>query len=142
MLIQAALETKGPGGKIKKPQVTTKRSFENVVIKKDNRPRWNGKIVGKFDNGYLVRVEMGSKSLHGVIYHSTSTASVRTVSDTVTLTLPLLIQKDNWREKDKSCDKSYPKPYRSEYNVYFADQNAKLKVSLCRSHLIDNRSII
>ncbi|XP_073102990.1 high mobility group B protein 9-like [Elaeis guineensis] len=92
-----------------------------------------GSIHGKFEYGYLVTVKIGSETLHGVLYHvkqpgeaSSSTpllSSLNAAATNATLT------EDRRRQKRKrrGSNPAHPKPNRSAYNFYFAEQHSKLK---------------
>ncbi|KAG7954065.1 hypothetical protein I3843_12G141300 [Carya illinoinensis] len=80
-----------------------------------------GTIDGKFDNGYLVAVNLGTDKLKGVLYH-----------------IPQHVPKDSYfsanptrgnqkRSKLALCDPSWPKSNRSGYNLFFAEHYARLK---------------
>ncbi|EPS71970.1 hypothetical protein M569_02790 [Genlisea aurea] len=75
----------------------------------------SGLIDGKFESGYLVTVRVGSEELRGVLYQVQSSPG-----------------KPPRRKRRKKCemrkrDPSHPKPNRSGYNFFFAEQHARLK---------------
>jgi hypothetical protein len=75
-----------------------------------------GTIDGKFDNGYLVTVNLGTDQLKGVLYH-----------------IPQHVSKGSRRNRKRSRlalrDPSRPKSNRSGYNFFFAEHYARLKPS-------------
>lgn len=95
-----------------------------------------GVIDGKFESGYLVTVTIGSEKLKGVLYQSpqdpiqqvqpshnvrtNNSANARAVSG---------VQRRRRRKKSeiKRRDPAHPKPNRSGYNFFFAEQHARLK---------------
>ncbi|XP_050236707.1 high mobility group B protein 10 isoform X2 [Mercurialis annua] len=83
----------------------------------------NGIIDGKFDNGYLVTVTLGSEHLKGVLYHIPNSFNVSQNSHTVDL--------PHHRHRKRSRlllrDPSRPKSHRSGYNFFFAEHYARLK---------------
>lgn len=103
-----------------------------------------GVIDGKFENGYLVTVTMGTEQLKGVLYqllpqntvsHQTpqqshgvhpntwnNSANPQGVTGGVT-------KRRRRRKKSeiKRRDPAHPKPNRSGYNFFFAEQHARLK---------------
>lgn len=94
-----------------------------------------GVIDGKFESGYLVTVLIGSEKLKGVLYqtpqvipqkmHQTSTSPIKSIN-------PSVASGVHRRRRRKKCeikrrDPSHPKPNRSGYNFFFAEQHARLK---------------
>ncbi|KAJ4841746.1 hypothetical protein Tsubulata_003032 [Turnera subulata] len=95
-----------------------------------------GVIDGKFESGYLVTVTIGSEKLKGVLYQapqsqpcivqphysasSNSGVHIRPATGT---------QRRRRRKKNeiKRRDPAHPKPNRSGYNFFFAEQHARLK---------------
>lgn len=81
----------------------------------------NGAIDGKFENGYLITVNLGSDQLQGVLYHvpfHTSQSSY-----------PSDRRSRRNRKKSRLAlrDPSRPKSNRSGYNFFFAEHYARLK---------------
>uniref|UniRef100_A0A803Q224 UBC core domain-containing protein n=1 Tax=Cannabis sativa TaxID=3483 RepID=A0A803Q224_CANSA len=100
-----------------------------------------GVIDGKFESGYLVSVVIGSKRLKGVLYESPHNPSPMQLPRRV-VNQPTSNKNDNAaesvvpvvrrRRRRKKCeikrrDPAHPKPNRSGYNFFFAEQHAKLK---------------
>ncbi|WOH13524.1 hypothetical protein DCAR_0833034 [Daucus carota subsp. sativus] len=98
-------------------------------------PTVTGVIDAKFESGYLVTVTIGSETLRGVLYQipqngadqvkqNISTGSK--ANDTATATG---VQRRKRRKKCemKKRDPAHPKPNRSGYNFFFAEQHARLK---------------
>lgn len=95
-----------------------------------------GVIDGKFEYGYLVTVKLGSDILRGVLYHKTSESlgaqfagvsclQDRNVFDTAAPGNSTCQKKK--KERIKKRDPNHPKPNRSGYNFFFAEQHARLK---------------
>ncbi|KAK9269794.1 hypothetical protein L1049_001572 [Liquidambar formosana] len=82
-----------------------------------------GTIDGKFDNGYLVTVNLGSDILKGVLYHI---PHVRHMSQSSNNSAPIPPQ-NRKRSRLASRDPSHPKPNRSSYNFFFAENYATLR---------------
>lgn len=102
-----------------------------------------GVIDGKFDSGYLVTVTIGSEKLKGVLYQSPRDPTsqipqhlrvpqyqnvMANVSGSKTAAAPVVHR----RRRRKKCemkkrDPAHPKPNRSGYNFFFAEQHARLK---------------
>ncbi|GKV36459.1 hypothetical protein SLEP1_g44589 [Rubroshorea leprosula] len=83
----------------------------------------SGIIDGKFDNGYLVTVKLGSEQLKGVLYHIPQMLQVSQSSNTSGLP-PHQRRK---RSRLALRDPSRPKSNRSGYNFFFAEHYARLK---------------
>ncbi|XP_078434185.1 high mobility group B protein 9-like [Wolffia australiana] len=89
-----------------------------------------GVIDGKFEHGYLVTVMVGAEKLKGVLYHTAGYAP-----GTVPLSLPAGNsttlagggRRRRRRKKLSTLDPTHPKPNRSGYNFFFAEQHARLK---------------
>lgn len=98
-----------------------------------------GIIDGKFESGYLVTVTKGTKTLRGVLYQTTQN-SVQEVPQGPQNYSMLVNRNDSAsavpvphrrRRRKKSeikrRDPAHPKPNRSGYNFFFAEQHARLK---------------
>ncbi|XP_038689280.1 high mobility group B protein 10 isoform X2 [Tripterygium wilfordii] len=83
-----------------------------------------GIIDGKFDNGYLVTVDLGSIKLRGVLYHFPSAASHVSGSSYTSAASSRRRRKRSWLALR---DPSHPKSNRSGYNFFFAEHYARLK---------------
>lgn len=96
-----------------------------------------GRIEGKFDQGYLVTVTVGSEKLQGVLYHVPPThrapqhATVPTYEDTIgaEVRIPRGEPKagGSWRKRPRKeemlkKDPNAPRPNRTGYNFFFAEQ--------------------
>ncbi|KAK3002489.1 hypothetical protein RJ639_022568, partial [Escallonia herrerae] len=84
-----------------------------------------GVIDGKFDSGYLVTVTIGSEQLKGVLYHDAQQPACQVRQNNDASAGPR-------RRRRKKCemkkrDPAHPKPNRSGYNFFFAEQHARLK---------------
>lgn len=92
----------------------------------------NGVIDGKFEDGYLVTVKIGTEELKGVLYElvpqqshggiPNNNANPQGITGGVT-------KRRRRRKKSeiKRRDPAHPKPNRSGYNFFFAEQHARLK---------------
>lgn len=96
-----------------------------------------GRIEGKFDQGYLVTVTVGSEKLQGVLYHVPPThrapqhATVPTYEETIgaEVRIPRGEPKagGSWRKRPRKeemlkKDPNAPRPNRTGYNFFFAEQ--------------------
>lgn len=105
-----------------------------------------GVIDGKFENGYLVTVTMGTEQLKGVLYqllpaentvaHQTPQQSTHGVfhntwnnNGNPQGVVGGVTKRRRRRKKSeiKRRDPAHPKPNRSGYNFFFAEQHARLK---------------
>ncbi|KAK7343249.1 hypothetical protein VNO77_11850 [Canavalia gladiata] len=93
-----------------------------------------GVIDGKFESGYLVTVTIGSEKLKGVLYQAPQNpllpASLQSASAfNSNASAPLGVHRRRRRKKSeiKRRDPAHPKPNRSGYNFFFAEQHARLK---------------
>ncbi|XP_057818898.1 high mobility group B protein 15 isoform X4 [Cryptomeria japonica] len=94
-----------------------------------------GVIDGKFEHGYFVTVKMGADILRGVLYHVPSGGSGVQHADISyfqssntfdTTTSGLNARRKKQKERIRR-DPDHPKPNRSGYNFFFAEQHARLK---------------
>ncbi|KAK9725787.1 hypothetical protein RND81_05G169400 [Saponaria officinalis] len=91
-----------------------------------------GVIDGKFDGGYLVTVRIGKDTLKGVLYQAAPAAQVYQApqpSNVNSSPKSGLSRRRKRRRKSemRKRDPSHPKPNRSGYNFFFAEQHARLK---------------
>ncbi|XVF38006.1 hypothetical protein REPUB_Repub20aG0060500 [Reevesia pubescens] len=95
-----------------------------------------GVIDGKFESGYLVTVTIGSEKLKGVLYLVPQRAAPRvpqeygvfgSMSDNAHASSGVQHQRRRKKSEMKRRDPAHPKPNRSGYNFFFAEQHAKLK---------------
>ncbi|XAR48831.1 hypothetical protein NMG60_11031792, partial [Bertholletia excelsa] len=98
-----------------------------------------GVIDGKFESGYLVTVMIGSEKLKGVLYqvpripvcqHPSPPLhhGVYAQNNYVNPAPPVLRRRRRRKKSEmKKRDPSHPKPNRSGYNFFFAEQHARLK---------------
>ncbi|KAL8172255.1 hypothetical protein V2J09_024059 [Rumex salicifolius] len=99
-----------------------------------------GVIDGKFESGYLVTVTFGSQKLKGVLYQTVPqttgpTGQAQQANNTLTSQIvnsvaPAPVRRRRRRRKKseiKRRDPALPKPNRSGYNFFFAEQHARLK---------------
>lgn len=82
-----------------------------------------GVIDGKFDNGYLVTVNLGSEQLKGVLYHLPQTLQVASSANKSGAPA----HRRRKRSRLALRDPSRPKSNRSGYNFFFAEHYARLK---------------
>ncbi|XP_068666862.1 high mobility group B protein 15-like [Aristolochia californica] len=95
-----------------------------------------GVIDGKFEHGYLVTVTVGTQKLRGVLYHTSEQPPVHvshfpsgphnSISD-VAATSGVHRRRRRKKSEMRKRDPSHPKPNRSGYNFFFAEQHARLK---------------
>ncbi|CAM8911740.1 unnamed protein product [Rhodiola kirilowii] len=99
-----------------------------------------GIIDGKFDSGYLVTITIGSQKLKGVLYQAAE-GTAQPVPQYQPVMVPYAAdaivagvtasgsQRRKRRKKSeiKRRDPAHPKPNRSGYNFFFAEQHARLK---------------
>lgn len=95
-----------------------------------------GVIDGKFESGYLVTVTIGSEKLKGVLYqapqypiHQVPSSYNVINNNNATAHAVSGVQRRRRRKKSeiKRRDPAHPKPNRSGYNFFFAEQHARLK---------------
>ncbi|KMT14857.1 hypothetical protein BVRB_3g065800 [Beta vulgaris subsp. vulgaris] len=97
-----------------------------------------GVIDGKFESGYLVTVTMGKEKLKGVMYQTPpvkinqvlpQTSGVSTGKTDSGPTTSSMHRRRRRRKKSemRKRDPTHPKPNRSGYNFFFAEQHARLK---------------
>ncbi|XP_038723572.1 high mobility group B protein 15-like [Tripterygium wilfordii] len=95
-----------------------------------------GVIDGKFESGYLVTVTVGTKKLKGVIYHTQQNSgwqlpqhsSVLANNGDDSRTAPRTHRRRRRKKSEiRKRDPAHPKPNRSGYNFFFAEQHARLK---------------
>ncbi|KAL6975119.1 hypothetical protein U1Q18_023914 [Sarracenia purpurea var. burkii] len=83
----------------------------------------SGTIDAKFDNGYLITVNLGSEKLNGVLYHTPLSLHTSQISNP-SVSPP---HRDLKNYQLALRDPSQPKPNRSGYNFFFAEHYARLK---------------
>lgn len=94
-----------------------------------------GVIDGKFEHGYFVTVMAGSEKLKGVLYHTTEYAGSQVFNQNssflggIDAIGPGGARRRRRRKKTelRKKDPSHPRPNRSGYNFFFAEQHARLK---------------
>ncbi|KAK0608865.1 hypothetical protein LWI29_037177 [Acer saccharum] len=93
-----------------------------------------GVIDGKFESGYLVTIMIGSERLKGVLYQSPQSPAAHQVPPSYNVSTNNThtvsgVQRRRRRKKSeiKRRDPAHPKPNRSGYNFFFAEQHARLK---------------
>ncbi|XP_073135122.1 high mobility group B protein 15 [Henckelia pumila] len=101
-----------------------------------------GVIDGKFEGGYLVTVKFGSEEFKGVLYQVPSKEAQTTPShhnwpqiqkdflqnmDGSKTKLGAPRRKRRKKSEMRKRDPAHPKPNRSGYNFFFAEQHARLK---------------
>ncbi|PWA43831.1 ARID DNA-binding domain, High mobility group box domain protein [Artemisia annua] len=92
----------------------------------------SGVIDGKFESGYLCTVRIGGEQLHGVLYQTVQTPSYDIPKHEGVVTQGSTIIRHRRRRRKKSeikkRDPAHPKPNRSGYNFFFAEEHARLKL--------------
>lgn len=102
-----------------------------------------GVIDGKFDSGYLITVKIGLEEFKGVLYQVPNSEAqnfpdhhgglLQTQTESVKFTNHLSVKpgvprrKRRKKSEIRKRDPAHPKPNRSGYNFFFAEQHAKLK---------------
>ncbi|KAA8548409.1 hypothetical protein F0562_000093 [Nyssa sinensis] len=101
-----------------------------------------GVIDGKFESGYLVTVTIGSEKLKGVLYQAPQNSACQVLqhhsvpqypsvlannSDNTPAASSVLRRRRRKKSEMKKRDPAHPKPNRSGYNFFFAEQHARLK---------------
>ncbi|KAF5452130.1 hypothetical protein F2P56_027162 [Juglans regia] len=92
-----------------------------------------GVIDGKFENGYLVTVTTGSEKLKGVLYLAPQDALQELPQNYGVFASrndrgsPVPARRRRKKSEIKRRDPAHPKPNRSGYNFFFAEQHARLK---------------
>jgi hypothetical protein len=96
-----------------------------------------GAIKGKFDQGYLVTVTVGGEKLQGVLYHvpppalnppqHADVSSFATEPEVKTATTTVWPRKRPRKEETLKRDPNAPRPNRTGYNFFFAEQSAHYK---------------
>ncbi|XP_010558855.1 PREDICTED: high mobility group B protein 15-like [Tarenaya hassleriana] len=99
-----------------------------------------GVIDGKFESGYLVTVTIGSEKLRGVLYQIPKNSVPQApesygvfpsnwTGNAAYSQVPSGTKRRRRRKKSeiKRRDPAHPKPNRSGYNFFFAEQHARLK---------------
>ncbi|MBA0696338.1 hypothetical protein Goari_002896 [Gossypium aridum] len=95
-----------------------------------------GVIDGKFESGYLVTVTIGSEKLKGVLYQAPQGAAPQvphqygvfaSKSDSAHASSGVQRRRRRKKSEIKRRDPAHPKPNRSGYNFFFAEQHARLK---------------
>ncbi|KAE8076250.1 hypothetical protein FH972_014913 [Carpinus fangiana] len=95
-----------------------------------------GVIDGKFESGYLVTVTLGTEELKGVLYLAPHDAveqvpqnySVFAKKNGNASSVPGIHRRRRRKKSEmKKRDPAHPKPNRSGYNFFFAEQHARLK---------------
>ncbi|KAL3507335.1 hypothetical protein ACH5RR_032717 [Cinchona calisaya] len=102
----------------------------------------HGVIDGRFESGYLITVKIGSGEFKGVLYQAALNHAPQNIVHQSSLqcqstsgnkyrssAVALGVARRRRRKKSeiKKRDPTHPKPNRSGYNFYFAEQHARLK---------------
>ncbi|XP_061367634.1 high mobility group B protein 15-like [Gastrolobium bilobum] len=98
-----------------------------------------GVIDGKFEGGYLVSVSVGSEKLQGVLYYeapqipdlpasASHGQSIFVKNNNASASLGVHRRRRRKKSEIKRRDPAHPKPNRSGYNFFFAEQHARLKL--------------
>lgn len=84
-----------------------------------------GVIDGKFEHGYFVTVTVGTEKLKGILYPVPEQTAVQ--SGIAENSNVKGVRRRRRRKKLSKRDPTHPKPNRSGYNFFFAEQHARLK---------------
>ncbi|KAJ9541558.1 hypothetical protein OSB04_028064 [Centaurea solstitialis] len=96
-----------------------------------------GIIDGKFESGYLCTVRIGGEQLQGVLYQTPSCETSKydglvpqlgTMDATQASTVVRCRRRRRKKSEIRKRDPAHPKPNRSGYNFFFAEQHARLKL--------------
>ncbi|KAH0739104.1 hypothetical protein KY290_037809 [Solanum tuberosum] len=96
----------------------------------------SGFIDGKFESGYLITVKIGSEDLKGVLYQvpmnqmhqELQNQNLPAYNTRKEASTPGVVRRKRRKKSEiKKRDPSHPKPNRSGYNFFFAEQHARLK---------------
>ncbi|KAJ8530747.1 hypothetical protein K7X08_023628 [Anisodus acutangulus] len=95
----------------------------------------SGFIDGKFESGYLVTVKIGSEDFKGVLYQvpmnqelqNQNILPVYNTGIAASTTGGVVRRKRRKKCEIKKRDPAHPKPNRSGYNFFFAEQHSRLK---------------
>lgn len=82
-----------------------------------------GTVDFKFDNGYMVTVDLGTEQLKGVLYHVPPVLHVPQSGDS----RDIIVHRKRKKSRLAMRDPSRPKSNRSGYNFFFAEHYARLK---------------
>ncbi|XP_072981245.1 high mobility group B protein 15-like isoform X3 [Typha angustifolia] len=109
-------------------QTAAQKRKRNNGLSSPIYPAVVGVIDGKFEHGYFVTVTVGSAKLRGVLYHSPEqTAQLPRYSGIADNSNATIARRRRRRKKLSKRDPTHPKPNRSGYNFFFAEQHARLK---------------
>ncbi|KAG0485828.1 hypothetical protein HPP92_009907 [Vanilla planifolia] len=90
-----------------------------------------GVIDGSFDDGYFITVMAGTTKLKGVLYHMSpqnAPPEQQAPSSRIANNSSLMYRhRRRRRRKLSTLDPTHPKPNRSGYNFFFAEERARLK---------------
>ncbi|KAL6002788.1 hypothetical protein ACLOJK_023010 [Asimina triloba] len=95
-----------------------------------------GVIDGKIEHGYLVTVTVGTEKLKGVLYHTSESSGaqiphysniVNHNANGIAATTGVRRRRRRKKSEMRKRDPFHPKPNRSGYNFFFAEQHARLK---------------
>ncbi|CAM6127823.1 unnamed protein product [Calypogeia fissa] len=94
----------------------------------------SGSIDGKLDIGYLVTMVVGGEKVKGVLYHvppgsKTQYASLPGLFNSMSAEIGMVRTRRKRRRKDEmpKKDPNAPRPNRTGYNFFFAEQRLRLK---------------
>lgn len=85
-----------------------------------------GVIDGKFEHGYFVSVMIGSQKLKGILYPAPEQTAFPLGTADNSNTKGVVRRRR--KKKLSKRDPAHPKPNRSGYNFFFAEQHARLKL--------------
>ncbi|KAL1548391.1 high mobility group B protein 15-like [Salvia divinorum] len=88
-----------------------------------------GVIDGKFESGYLITVKIGLEEFKGVLYQvpNSENQMLQTHINNPSFKSGAPRRKRRKKSEIRKRDPAHPKPNRSGYNFFFAEQHARLK---------------
>ncbi|XP_008778105.1 high mobility group B protein 15-like isoform X2 [Phoenix dactylifera] len=110
-------------------QAVARKRRRSNGLSSPTSPTVVGVIDGKFEYGYFVTVTVGSAKLKGVLYHTPeqTTAQAPQYCGVAENSNARGVRRHRRRKKLSKRDPTHPKPNRSGYNFFFAEQHARLK---------------
>ncbi|XP_074587946.1 high mobility group B protein 15-like isoform X2 [Curcuma longa] len=112
--------------------ISQKRRRKNSLASSSPYQKVVGVIDGKFEQGYFVTVTIGAEKLKGVLYHIPRQTDMQVTKHAEVVDNSNLESRNGGRARKKKLSKSNPnhpkpKPNKSGYPLFFAEQQAKLK---------------
>lgn len=106
--------------------------FFAVLLTPSSGSPVHGVIDGKFESGYLITVKIGLEEFKGVLYQVPNSENqhggiFQTQINQSSLKSGAPRRKRRKKSEIRKRDPAHPKPNRSGYNFFFAEQHARLK---------------